>query len=225
MAINSSSFSTLGNTSGYTTSSQGQAKLTFQAKYNGSYVFRSIFGGSSDFFNPANNFNGSISNRVLVLTSNTCTQTNNCGFLSLGCLSSAISDAFKGFLGSLGGVFGQIQGAFSTLTTLLNPLNWLNALGLGWLWNGFLYFIDIILIFFQIVIAILPYLGFMILMIHVYYVVKFDFEGLFNFWYSLYSAIAVIADAIFNFVQIVIDLVSSISGGAQGGLGAAAAAA
>jgi hypothetical protein len=224
-ALNASSFATLGNTSGYTTNAQGQASVSFTAKYNGTYVFRSVFGGTSDFFNPSNDFNGSISNRVVVFTSNSCTQTNGCGFLGFGCLGSAISDAFSGFLGSLSGVFGQISNAVSSIGTWLNPLTWLNALGLGWLWNGFLYFVNILLIFFDLVIAIIPYLGFVLLMINLFYVVKMDFEGLFNFWYSMFNTISVIADAVFNFVQILVDLVSSITGGAGGGVGAAAAAA
>jgi hypothetical protein len=219
-AVNASSFGTLGNTSGYTTDANGQAHLSFAAKYNGSYLFRTVFGGSSDFFNPANDFNGSISNKVLVQTSNACSGTagsGNCGFLGSGCLGQAISNAFS----SLG---SGISGFFSQIGFWLNPLNWLNALGLGFVWNAFLNFIDILLIFFQLVVATLPYLGFIILMINLFYVVQFDFEGLFAFWTSVYSIVSVVADAIFNFVQIIVDLVQAVGGG-SGGVGAAAAAA
>ncbi len=242
-ALNASSFSTLGNTSGYTTNSQGQAHLVFTAVYNGSYLFRAVFGGSSDFFNPANDFNGSISNSVLVQTSNLCSKSSGCGFLGLGCF-------FANPLGGLSNVFGGVASAFgsfwngakdaissglssavssigNTLSGIgfwFNPINWLNALGLGFIWNAFLYFIDVLVLFFQIVIATLPYLGFILVMIHLYYIVRFDFEGLFGFWEQMYGIVAMVADAVFNFVQIIVDMVQALSGGG-GGLGVAAAAA
>jgi hypothetical protein len=242
-AINASSFSTLGNSSGYTTNSAGQAHLSFTAQYNGSYLFRAVFGGSSDFFNPANNFNGSISNKVLVQTSNLCGTATNCGFLGFGCffanplgslgnMFSGVASAFGSFWGgasdaisgALSRALSSIGGALGQIGFWLNPITWLNALGLGFLWNAFLNFIDILLIFFQLVVATLPYLGFIILMINLFYVVQFDFEGLFGFWTSAYSIVSVVADALFNFVQIIIDLVSAVGGGG-GGVGAAAAAA
>jgi hypothetical protein len=242
-AINASSFSTLGNTSGYTTNSQGQAHLAFTAKYNGSYLFRAVFGGTSDFFNPSNNFNGSISNSVLVQTSNLCSKSSGCGFLGLGCFFAnplgGLSNIFSGAASAFGsfwngatdavgsGLNSAVTSIGNTLSGIgfwFNPINWLNALGLGFIWNAFLYFIDVLILFFQIVIATLPYLGFILVMIHLYYIVRFDFEGLFGFWAQVYGIVAMIADAVFNFVQIIIDMVQAVSGG-TGGLGAAAAAA
>lgn len=242
-ALNASSFSTLGNTSGYTTNSQGQAHLAFTAKYNGSYLFRAVFGGSFDFFNPANNFNGSISNSALVQTSNLCSKSSNCGFLGLGCFFAnplgGLSNVFSGVASAFGSFWNGAKDAISsglssavssignTLSGIgfwFNPINWLNALGLGFIWNAFLYFIDVLVLFFQIVIATLPYLGFILVMIHLYYIVRLDFEGLFGFWEQIYGIVAMVADAVFNFVQIIVDMVQALSGGG-GGLGVAAAAA
>ncbi len=243
-AINASSYANLKTQN---TNSSGETSITYTAKYNGSYLFRAVFlgasGVNSSFFSPGVNLNGSISQTVLVQTSNLCGQQTNCGLFGFGCffanplgsignalgsLANGFSSFFGGAVNTLGaalsGALNSIGGAFASIGYWINPLNWLNALGLGFIYNGFVTFVNIFLFLIDIVLSFLPYVGFIMLMIHVYYIVRFDFEGLFGFWEQLFGIVAMVGDAIFNFVQIILDLVSSV-GSAGGGAGMAAAGA
>jgi hypothetical protein len=142
-----------------------------------------------------------------------------------GSIVGAITGTVIGIVGTIAGsVAGTVVGIISWVSRFLNPFSWLNSMGLGWVVNAFLYMVDAFLIFINIVIATLPYLGFIILMINLFYVVQFDFEGLFNFWSTAYQIVAMIANAIFSFVQIIVDIIQAITGGVPGGAVVAAGA-
>jgi len=215
-ALNSSAYKSIGSA---VTKSDGYASISFTSSYNGSYIFAAsaVIGGSS--YTSAG---------VLVQTGNGCTAIpTNCGFLGLGCVFGSIQNAFSSAQSSFtNAVWGGLSGIANFFAGIMNPMYWLNKLGFGWIVNAFGYMVDAFIIFLSIVIATLPYLGIIILILNLFYVVQFDFEGLLGFWTNAYQIVAMIADAIFNFVQIIIDLIQALeSSVGGGGIGAVAAGA
>jgi hypothetical protein len=191
-------------------------------------------------FNPTVTFfvsfnSNGISNQTISLRLNSFAQgsgasssyTTVLGELSM--ISGAPTGTSNG-LGTLFGAVGQffangiasIQSALSGFLNFLTPWGFLRSIGLGWLVDAFSYFVSLFLGLIEIVIATLPYLGIVLVIIHLYYIIRFDFAGLFGFWFTIYNVVSVVADAIFNFVQIIVDLTQSLSGG--GGAVVAAAA-
>jgi hypothetical protein len=211
-ALNSSAYETLGTA---VTASDGYASISFTAAYNGSYIFVASVVLGAQAYNSAG---------VLVQTGIGCaTIPPSCGFLGLGCVLGSVVGTFTSIQSAFAGLWGGFGGIANFFSNFLNPIYWLNKLGFGWIINAFGYMVDAFLIFINIVIATLPYLGFIILIINLFYVVQFDFEGLFGFWMMAYQIVAVIASAIFSFVQIIIDAIQALEGGA-GGVGGAVAA-
>ncbi|MGH2639288.1 MAG: hypothetical protein ACRDF4_08430, partial [Rhabdochlamydiaceae bacterium] len=131
-------------------------------------------------------------------------------------LASAI---FQAFLNPLAWVGGQIQGFARWLfTTALRTF--LQDLGLGWIISAIEYFIAAILLLLAIVEATLPYLGVILLLVNLYYLITFNFEGLFTFWIQVYGVVAQLGNALIDFAVLIHDFISSITGA-----GAVAAAA
>lgn len=214
-ALNSSAYKNIGSA---VTKSDGYASISFTSTYNGSYVFAASATIGGHFY---------VSTGVLVQTGIGCAAIpSNCGFLGLGCVLGNLQSTFSGLQSAFQvAAWGGLGGIANFFTSVLNPMYWLNKLGFGWIVNAFGYMVDAFIIFLSIVIATLPYLGFIILMINLFYVVQFDFEGLMGFWTTAYQIVAMLADAMFNFVQIIIDMIQAIEGGGSGGIGAAAAGA
>lgn len=84
------------------------------------------------------------------------------------------------------------------------------ALGLQWLLNIINSIIQALVFIFSIVWAVLPYLGFIILIYIMTFVVKLDFVGLIDFFIWMYDILATIISAIVNFFTFVAQAIDTI---------------
>jgi hypothetical protein len=144
------------------------------------------------------------------------TTSSSGGFNFLGAITNA-------FAQGINWISSEVSGFFSWLFTQ-GFLRLLNALGVGWLLTAFMYFVDAVLVMFAIIEATIPYLGLILLMLNMFYVVKLDFAGLFDFYIAIYNVISNIAEVIVSMVQTIVDFIGSISGSGGGAAMAAAGA-
>ena len=138
------------------------------------------------------------------------------GFSLLGAIGTAFQNGALWIANSISTFFTKtIWGGF---------INLLNSLGVGWLLQAFGWFIDAILVLFVIVEATLPYLGFIIILLNMFYIVKLDFAGLFNFYISIYQVVSIIVNLVVNVIQTIIDFIQGLTSGGGGAALAAAGA-
>jgi hypothetical protein len=126
----------------------------------------------------------------------------------LGAIENAFAGAVEYIASSITGFFGYLfsKGLYSIL----------NSLGLGWILQVLSYFEGAFLVLFSIVTATLPYIGIILLIVNLLYVVQMDFAGLFSFWIQIYNVVAMIANFLIDVVNTIVDFIGSISGGGAG---------
>jgi hypothetical protein len=117
---------------------------------------------------------------------------------------------------AFGGIIGAIQSFFTTAFQ-----SFLDSIGLGWLYDALTYLGQALLLFWNLIMASLPYLAILFLMLNLVYIVQLDLAGLIEFYINIYGIVANLANFLIDFVNAVVDFIQGIfGGGAATGAGA-----